>query len=157
MQPRGRRVVVVGAGEVAERRVRALLDAGARVTLVAPEASAGLARLARQGRLGWERRRYREGDLRGAFVAFAASDDRDANRAVAAEARRRGILVNAADDPGACDFTMPAVARSGPVCVAVSTGGTSPTLAQHLRDALARRLLWGRRSLRRAPRAQERL
>ena len=140
LQLEGRAVLVVGAGTVATRRIRSLLRAGARVRVVAPEGSAGVASLEGAGRLEWRRRAFRRGDLRGVRVAFAATSDRKANRAVAEEAALRGVLVNAADDPAACDFTMPAVARRGTLSLAVSSGGTDPALAGRLGKRLARQL-----------------
>lgn len=140
LQLEGAPVLVVGAGAVAARRIGALLRAGARVTVVAKEASRSVAELAGRGRLSLRRRAFRAGDLRRASMVFAATDDRAVNRAVASEARRAGKPVNAADDPLACAFTMPAVARVGAFTLAVSSDGTDPALAARLRDALGRRL-----------------
>lgn len=128
---RGRRCVVAGGGAVARRKVEGLLAAGADVLVVAPEigempAGAELAR-----------RAARLDDLDGAVLAVCATDDAGANAALAREARRRGVLVNVVDDPDGGTFTVPAVARSGRVQVAVSTAGASPLLARRLRDELA--------------------
>lgn len=90
------------------------------------------------GKLSWDERAYRSDDLTGCCLVVAATDDQGANRAVAADAEAAGVWVNVADDPDACMFTLPAVLRSGPVMVAVSTGGHSPALAGWLRSRLAR-------------------
>jgi len=138
LQLAGRPVAVVGAGEVATRRIESLLAAEADVRVIAPSATERVAALAKAGTIVWVARVYRRGDLAGVQVAFAATDDFEVNRRVAADALQRGILVNVADDPVACDFTMPAVARRGRVTVAVSTDGTDPAGAGRLRDVLAR-------------------
>ena len=131
-----RTCVVVGGGDVAERKVVSLLAAGARVVVVAPALAPGLWRLRGEGRLEHTSRPYQEGDLADAFLAIAATDDAEANRAVAAEARRRRVLVNVVDDPALCDFTLPAVLRRGDLLVAVSTGGRSPAVARYVREEL---------------------
>jgi len=125
-------VLVVGAGAVALRKTRGLLEAGARVTVVAPrwrpEFESLPVRLAP--------RRFRSSDLRGACLVFTATDDRRVNRRVALEAKRRGIPVNVADAPAECDFLVPARVRSGEFQVAISTGGRNPRLAAELRRKL---------------------
>ena len=132
----GRPCVVLGGGAVAERKVRALVEAGARVTVVSPVLSPALAGLVAVGRIAHVARAYAEGDLAGATLAFAATDDGAINVAVAREGRGRGVWVNAADDPAHCDAILPAVLRRGAVTVAVSTGGASPALARAVRERL---------------------
>jgi precorrin-2 dehydrogenase/sirohydrochlorin ferrochelatase len=132
----GRLCVVVGGGQVAERKVSGLLECGARVRLIAPEASPTLEAWAKEGRVGWEGRPYREGDLAGAFLAIAATDAPEVNEAVAGEAAARRVLLNVADVPRLCTFIAPAVIRRGKVTLAVSTGGLSPALARRLRQEL---------------------
>ncbi|WP_025746041.1 precorrin-2 dehydrogenase/sirohydrochlorin ferrochelatase family protein [Kallotenue papyrolyticum] len=130
------RCVVVGGGAVAERKVAALLAHGAQVTLISPRLSTQLAAWHAAGRFAYQARAYRAGDLEGATLVFAATERREVNAAVAAEAHARGILVNIADDPDGSDFhTLPVVAR-GALQIAVSTGGASPALAALLRRAL---------------------
>ena len=97
--------------------------------MVSPDVSTELASTAVEVR----RRPYREGDLEGAFLAFAATDRREVNAAVAWEAQERGIPVNVADEPSEGDFVLPSTLRRGQLQVAVSTGGASPTLAQRIR------------------------
>jgi len=132
----GRRVLLVGGGAVAESRALAVLDAGARLRLVAPEATPTLRRLAGEGRIDWFPRRYAAGDVRGHHLVLAATDDAAVSRQVAAEARQLGLWVNTADEPALCDFTLPSVGRRGPITVAVSTAGQAPALASLLRTAL---------------------
>jgi hydroxymethylbilane synthase len=134
---RGRRAVVVGGGAVAERKVRGLLDARADVQVVAPALTPPLAALADAGAIGWQPRRYAPGDVAGAFLAFAATDDDATNASVAAEARAAGVLVNDASDAERGDFATPAVHRSGPLTVTVDSAGLSPSFTKRIRDELA--------------------
>jgi siroheme synthase-like protein len=132
--------LVVGGGAVAEGKVRGLLAARARVTVVSPTLTPALTRLAADGGLAHHPRAYAPGDLAGMALAFAASGDSAVSAAVLAEGRARGIWVNAADDPDRCDFFLPALLRRGALAVAVSTGGVSPALTRAVRDALDRHL-----------------
>jgi uncharacterized protein len=129
----GRPVLLVGAGRVAEARLEALLEARARVHAVAPVATELFHRRKAEGRLKLSLRPYRSGDCRGVQLVFIAIGVERVSRAVAAEARARGLLVNAADLPGLCDFHIPSVGRRGPVTVAVSTAGLAPSVAQAAR------------------------
>jgi len=129
----GKRCVVVGGGTVAARKAAGLVEAGADVVVVAPEISVEIRALP----VEVAERPYREGDLDLAWLAIAATNDPEVNRRVHADGRARRVWVNAADDPEACAFTLPAVLRQGPVTVAVSTGGHSPALAGWLRDQIA--------------------
>ena len=135
---RGRRAVVIGGGAVAEQKVLGLLGAGAHVTVVSPETTPRLEQLAATGGIDLRRRPYRSGDLAGAWLAIAGTDNRGANAAVWAEAEREGVLLNAVDDLDHCSFIAPAVHREGDVTVAVSTSGKSPALAARLRQRVAR-------------------
>ncbi len=125
--------VVVGGGTVGQRKCRGLLEAGARVRLVDPRPLAA----SLKDRVEHRCRPYRPDDLRDALLVFAATDNAHLNRAVAAEARRRGALVNLPGDPSAGDFTLPAVLRRGDLTLTVSTGGGSPALARWLKQQLA--------------------
>ena len=133
---RDRPCLVVGGGPVAEAKVEGLLDAGARVTVVSPALTERLVSWATEGRIAHRRHEYGESDLEGQHLVFAATDRRDVTEAVAADARRRGVWVNAADDPAYCDFLLPSVLRRGRLQVAVSTGGASPALAARVRRDL---------------------
>lgn len=132
----GRPCLVVGGGAVAERKVDALLETGARVTVVSPAATPGLERRAREGRIRLVARAWEGRDLAGHPLVFVATDDVAVNAEVAGEARRRGVWLNAADDPAHCDFILPSVLRRGALTVAVSTGGASPALARAIREEL---------------------
>jgi siroheme synthase-like protein len=132
----GRECLVVGAGVVAARKVAGLLDAGARVTVVSPVLAPAVLDIARDGRLRWWPREYVKGDVTGFALVMVATDDEAVNALVAAEARERSIWVNCADDPARCDFILPSVLRRGPLTVAVSTGGASPTVAHMVREEL---------------------
>jgi siroheme synthase-like protein len=127
-------VLVVGAGPVAARKVAGLVAAGADVRLVAPDISPALDR---STVADLRERTYEPGDLDGARLVVTATGVAAVDAAVAADATAAGIWVNAADQPFDCTFILPAVARNGPLSVAVSTGGTSPALAQRLRDRAA--------------------
>ncbi len=129
----GRSCLVVGAGPVGLEKATGLVECGARVTVVAPQAVAGLAELD----VEWLPHAYRASDLAGRFLVVAATSDTALNRRVFADAERRGLLCNVADVPELCSFILPAVHREGPIAVAVSTGGASPALAQLLRDRIA--------------------
>jgi len=131
-----RACLVIGGGVVAERKVEGLLAADASVTVVSPTLTPALATLVRDARIRHVRRRYRRGDLAGFTLAFAATGDRRVAAAVAREGRRRGVWVNAADDPAHCDFFLPSVLRRGPLLVAVATGGASPALARAVREEI---------------------
>lgn len=132
----GRPCLVVGGGAIALRKVSALVEAGARVTVVSPSLTPALLRLAAEAPLRWRPREYAAGDAAGFILVMVATDDRAVNAAVAAECRERGIWVNCADDPARCDFILPSVLRRGAVTVAVSTGGQSPTMARLVREEL---------------------
>jgi precorrin-2 dehydrogenase / sirohydrochlorin ferrochelatase len=131
-------VVVIGAGQVAVRKVKTLLAADARVTVISPVAAAGIRTLAAAGTLRWIRRVYRRGDLRGAALVVAATDNLEVNQAVSAEARRRKLLVNCIAPPSAGNFIVPSLIRRGGITLAISTGGASPAFAKRLRLDLER-------------------
>jgi precorrin-2 dehydrogenase / sirohydrochlorin ferrochelatase len=134
----GRPVVVIGAGRVATRKIRTLLGAGAIVTVVSPRVTATIRRLAGAMRVSWVRRRYRRGDLRGACLAIAATNDVAVNELVCAQAKRGKLLVNCVAPPSAGNFIVPAQARRGGITLAISTGGASPAFAKQLRRDLER-------------------
>lgn len=129
---RGRTCVVVGGGEIAERKVKSLLGAGARVTVIGPTLTPGLAALAETHEIMHHGRTFRRGDLAGAVLAYAATDDQRLHIEIAAEASETQVLLNVVDCASLCSFLAPAVIRRGPVSVAVSTGGASPALAKRL-------------------------
>jgi siroheme synthase-like protein len=132
----GKRCVVVGGGEVALRKVGVLLEHGAEVNVVSPELCTGLRRLVEDGNATATLREFRRGDLDGAFVVVAATNDSGANEQVAKEASELGLLINVVDVPGLSNFIVPSYLRRGDVTVAVSTGGKSPALARRIRTEL---------------------
>ena len=127
--------VVVGGGRVAARKARALAEAGARVRVISPEVCEAMAAIAG---VVIEKRPYRRGDLAGAFLVIAATDDDGVQEGVWQEARERGILVNVADVPSRCNFFLPATMRAGGLDISVSTRGRSPALARMIRKRLER-------------------
>ena len=132
----GRPCLVVGAGKIAESKIRSLLVAGAVLRVVAPQARKSVMDWARAGVIQWEARAFRPSDLDGVFLVIAGTASAALNELVFREAQARHVLCNAVDDPKHCDFYFPAVVRRGQLQVAVSTGGRSPALAQRLRREL---------------------
>lgn len=132
----GKPVLVVGAGKVALRKTKGLLEAGAAVTVVAPRAEPEFARLS----LTMRRRGFRASDIRGAVLVFAATDDRTVNHAVAQSAKRHGIPVNVADARAECSFVVPARITRRNLQIAISTGGESPRVAAALRRKIEENL-----------------
>jgi uroporphyrin-III C-methyltransferase/precorrin-2 dehydrogenase/sirohydrochlorin ferrochelatase len=131
----GQPVLLVGAGTVGESKVAGLLSADAAVTVVAPQATPAIQKLADAGTIAWHRRQFVPSDLDGVRLVVAAVP-RDVAGAIYREARRRGVLVNSVDDPENCDFYYPAVVNRGDLQIAISTSGHSPALAQRIRIEL---------------------
>ena len=134
----GRRCVVVGGGLVAQRKVTTLLSYGAAITVVGPTATRRLTAYARQRRIRLVLRRFTPGDLAGAWLVYAATDDPAVNGAVYRTALKRRVLTNVVDQTPLCTFIAPAIARRGGLTAAVSTGGGSPSLAKAVRDDIRR-------------------
>ena len=132
----GRHCVIIGGGGVAEGKIARLLESGAEIRVISPDATPGIQRMADAGAIQWEPRPYRPGDLAGAFIAIAATNLREVNRRIFDEAEARGVMLNAVDDPPNCSFIAPSIVQRGPVTVAISTGGASPALARKLRESL---------------------
>lgn len=132
----GRQCLVVGAGKVGEPKIAGLLDTGARIRVVALDASPVVREWARDGRIELDLRAFSPDDLDGAFLAVVATSSRSLNERVYHEAHRRGVLCNVVDVPDLCDFFYPAVVRRGDLQIAVSTAGQSPSLAQQIRRQL---------------------
>ncbi len=129
----GRRCVVIGGGDVGLEKVEGLLACDGDVTLVAPDAHPELVQLALEGSIRWEQREYRCGDLDGALIAIAATSDTEINIRVFEDAEQRAMLVNVVDVPPLCNFILPAIVRTGPLAVAISTAGASPALAKRMK------------------------
>jgi precorrin-2 dehydrogenase/sirohydrochlorin ferrochelatase len=134
---RGMTVLVVGGGAVAERKTMSLLEAGATVRIVAPELSPEITRLAAACTVSLKTGCYEPSDLHETFLVVAATNDRETNRRIAADARQRGILVAVTDEPGSGNCTFPALLRRGDLEVSVSTNGRCPGFAAIVRDLLA--------------------
>jgi len=132
----GRKCLVVGGGPVAEGKLEGLLASGANVVIVAPAVTEKIVRWSDEQRLVWHARRFEASDLEGAFLVVTASGVDAVNEAVFREANARGILCNSVDEPERCHFYYPAVVRRGPLQIAISTGGLSPSLASRLRREL---------------------
>ncbi len=134
----GRRCLVVGGGEIGLEKVEGLLACDAEVTLVAPDAVDELRALAGEGSIAWERRGYAgAADLEGTFMVIACTDDTDVNIRVFDDAERRAMLVNIVDVPPLCNFILPAIVRTGPLAIAISTAGASPALAKRMKREVA--------------------
>ncbi|MGX6444634.1 NAD(P)-binding protein [Neobacillus sp. K501] len=135
LQLEGKKVVVVGGGKVAERKVNGLLGTGARVSVISPVVTVELRRLASQGVIDWKEKLFSPDDMKDAFLIFAATNDRELNQFIRNSA---GVhqLVTIADDPDESDFHVPAHFHRGRLSIAVSTGGASPTLASTIRAEL---------------------
>jgi precorrin-2 dehydrogenase/sirohydrochlorin ferrochelatase len=134
----GKRCLVVGAGKVGEPKIGGLIETGARVHVVALEASETAHQWARAGKIALEIRAFGPADLDGTFLAIVATASRDLNGSIYREAQQRGILCNVVDVPEHCDFYYPAVVRRGDLQIAISTNGRSPSLARKLRQQLER-------------------
>ena len=132
----GRPAVVIGGGSVAQRKVEGLLKAGARVTVVTPEATPEVQQWARAGAIIWSQREYQAGDLEDVWLAIAATDSEPVNEAVAREAKERRVLLNVVDNPKLCTFIAPAVVEREGLTIAVSTSGKSPAVARKVKEEL---------------------
>jgi precorrin-2 dehydrogenase/sirohydrochlorin ferrochelatase len=135
---KGRRCLVVGGGDVGLEKVEGLLTCSGEVTLIAPVAHPELEALAAEGSIEWEKRSYAgAADLDGAFLVIAATDDSEVNIAVYDDAEKRAMLVNVVDVPPLCSFILPAIVRSGPLAIAISTAGASPALAKRMKREIS--------------------
>ena len=135
---KGRRAVVVGGGEIGLEKVEGLLLCDANVTLIAPDALPALQEYAAEGSISWERREYAGAvDLEGVFLVIAATNQSEINIRVSEDAEARSMLVNVVDVPPLCNFILPAIVRSGPLAIAISTAGASPALAKRMKREIA--------------------
>ncbi|MGA8765630.1 MAG: bifunctional precorrin-2 dehydrogenase/sirohydrochlorin ferrochelatase [Candidatus Acidiferrales bacterium] len=134
----GRRCLVVGAGPIAQDKIESLLRAGAKVRVVAPDATDRVRAWAGAKKIRWEPRKFRAADFAGVFLVVAATSSPALHAKIYRLAQRRGVLCNVVDDPAHCDFYYGAVVRRGELQIAISTGGHSPALAQRLRRRLER-------------------
>jgi precorrin-2 dehydrogenase/sirohydrochlorin ferrochelatase len=134
----GRHCLVIGGGKISQGKVAGLLSSGAKITLVAPKVTPKIAAWCSGRRLRWVKRKFRNSDLRGVFLVVAATSSSSVHRAIFRQCKRRGILCNIVDVPELCDFYYPAVVQRGDLQIAISTGGSSPSLAKRLRQRFER-------------------
>lgn len=131
---KGRRCVVIGGGEIGLEKAEGLLACDADVTVISPDAGPELAALAGEGSIRWEPREYAgPGDLDGVFIVIACTDSTETNIRIYEDAERRAMLVNIVDVPPLCNFILPAILRTGPLAIAISTAGASPALAKRMK------------------------
>lgn len=128
--------LVVGAGAIGLQKVRSLLECGAKVTVISPDARSEIRELEEQGKITWRRRCYVAEDILGQQLVIAATNNPEVNHAIYSDAGGAGVLANAVDDPPFCDFYFGSVVRRGPLQIGISTAGESPALAQRLRQQL---------------------
>jgi precorrin-2 dehydrogenase len=136
----GRRCLVVGAGSIAEEKIESLLRAGAKIDVVAPDATDRVQAWSQAKKIRWHAREFRSNDLASAFLVVAATSSPALHWKIFRQSRRRGVLCNVVDDPAHCDFYYGAVVRRGELQIAISTGGHSPALAQRLRKKLEKEI-----------------
>lgn len=128
--------IVIGGGKVTQRKVEGLVESQASVTVISPSTTKVLDALAAQGLIRIIRREYRQGDLEGAFLVISATDNEGINKAVFAEAQKKGILINVVDQPELCNFIVPSVVRRGDLVISISTSGKCPALAKRVRKEI---------------------
>ncbi|MBI5681592.1 MAG: bifunctional precorrin-2 dehydrogenase/sirohydrochlorin ferrochelatase [Deltaproteobacteria bacterium] len=128
--------VVIGGGKVAERKVLSLLDAGAKVCVISPDVTPAIKRLACQKKIKIISRAYKQGDVKGLFLVYSATDNRTVSLMVFKEAQKNGILLNVVDVPELCNFIVPSVVERGALLIAISTSGKSPAMAKKIRERL---------------------
>ena len=139
LELRQRPCLVIGGGEVAFQKAKALVTCGARVRVVSPQCGAGLKRLIRGKKVSWRRHLFRPGDLKGAELVVAATDQQPVNERASRLAKSRGIWINVVDQPKLCSFIVPSVVRRGKLAMAISTSGISPALSKWIRKDLQKR------------------
>lgn len=128
-----KKILVAGGGTIALRRIRTLLKFGADIHVIAPELCEELTQLEEEGKIKAEHREYRTGDIRGAQIVLAATDDHEVNRKIWEECRAAGIIVNAADDKKLCDFYFPSVVMTDEAVIGINSGGADPSITKKIR------------------------
>ena len=132
----GEKCIVIGGGDVAERKAKTFLECGAKVHVISPDISPALQRLEKTGQIGVTHRSYQPGDLSDALVVVAATDDQETNENIFKEGQRSRILTNVVDDPENSNFIVPSLLRRGDLLISISTSGRSPALARKIRTEL---------------------
>lgn len=136
---RNKECLVIGAGRVAERKVRRLLECGAQVSVISPEVTPNLKALAEKKKIAFKKKRVDLTDLKGVYLVISATADRRINSPISSYCHRKGILVNVVDSPKECNFILPSVLKRGSLAIAISTGGISPALSKKIRQDLEER------------------
>lgn len=136
MDMRGKPCLVAGGGKVAERKVRSLVEAGAIVTVLSPDATAALQKLHKKKKITWLKKKFVSGDAKGYGFVFCATNENNVNKTIHADAKKHNALVNAADEISVCDFIVPASFEQGSITVALSTDGKSPAFSAALKRKL---------------------
>jgi len=136
LELKSRPCLVIGGGEIAYQKAKALVTCGALVCVVSPTLGAGLKRLLKIRKISWERHLFKPGDLRGRQLVVAATNQQPVNQRASRLAQRDGIWINVVDQPELCSFIVPSVVRRGKLVMAISTGGISPALAKWIRKDL---------------------
>ncbi len=134
LELRGKKVVVIGGGQVAFRKVETLLMCGANVHLVAKRLDQRLKQYIEGGRVKYEGSQFNPEILNGSSLVIAATDDTELNKKISKEAKKRNILINVVDNPEECNFIVPSIVKRGDLIVAISTSGSSPALSKRLRE-----------------------
>jgi siroheme synthase-like protein len=133
----GKSCIVIGGGKIAERKVAMLLKFNADVKVISPKITAILSKLSGSGKIEIIEREYKDGDLDGASLIFAATNRKEINESIKKEAAMKSIPVNVVDDPVLCDFIVPSIVKKGPIVIAVSTSGVLPSLSKKLRKEIS--------------------
>ena len=133
----GRKCLVVGAGDVGLEKVEGILACDGDVLVIAPDACEAIRDLAEEGSIEWMRRLYEPADLEGKFMVIAATDDSEVNIGIYYDAEKRAMLANVVDVPPLCNFILPAIVRTGPLAIAISTAGASPALAKRMKREIS--------------------
>jgi precorrin-2 dehydrogenase / sirohydrochlorin ferrochelatase len=132
----GKLCVVLGGGKIAERKVSTLIKFKAKVKLISPKITKNLSKRAESAKIEFVEREYREGDLEGAVLAFAATDQKEVNLRIKREADARALPINVVNDPRSCEFLVPSIVQKGPITIAISTSGSLPLLSKKLRQEI---------------------
>lgn len=133
---KGKKVLVVGGGTVATRKVKKLINYHPEITIVSPKITPELQRLISKHNLKYSQRKYRKSDLKNKWIIFVATDDKDLNKQISQDAKQSGLLINVADDPNNCSFIVPSIITRGDLQIAISTSGISPLLTKTLRKKI---------------------